>query len=102
MIYFNLLTQAAWRLVAGKPALGGFGRARIERKYWQLRGHIWAYLQKRLVQRAYPKIPKWHRKNPGECFNAGFFRCLGYNFGICSKFALAMRPQLALANIATD
>jgi hypothetical protein len=35
--------------------------------------------------RAYPKIPKWHRKNPGECFNAGFFRCLGYNFGICSK-----------------
>jgi hypothetical protein len=37
-----------------------------------------------LQLRAYPKIPKWHRKNPGERFNAGFFRCLGYNFGICS------------------
>ncbi|MDR1642052.1 MAG: hypothetical protein LBT59_20380 [Clostridiales bacterium] len=33
---------------------------------------------------AYPKIPKWQRKNPGERFNAGFFRCLGYNFVICS------------------
>jgi hypothetical protein len=33
---------------------------------------------------AYPKIPKWQRKNPGESFNAGFFRCLGYNFGICT------------------
>ncbi|MDR1641328.1 MAG: hypothetical protein LBT59_16685 [Clostridiales bacterium] len=33
---------------------------------------------------AYPKIPKWQRKNPGERFNAGFFRCLGYNFGICT------------------
>jgi hypothetical protein len=36
--------------------------------------------------RAYPKIPKWQRKNPGESFNAGFFRCLGYNFGICFRF----------------
>jgi hypothetical protein len=33
---------------------------------------------------AYPKFPKWRRKNPGECFNAGFFRRLGYNFGICT------------------
>jgi hypothetical protein len=37
-----------------------------------------------IILRAYPKIPKWQRKNPGESFNAGFFRCLGYNFGICS------------------
>jgi hypothetical protein len=29
--------------------------------------------------------PRANRQNPGECFNAGFFRCLGYNFGICSK-----------------
>ncbi|MDR1639011.1 MAG: 4'-phosphopantetheinyl transferase superfamily protein [Clostridiales bacterium] len=33
---------------------------------------------------AYPKIPYWCRKSPGECFNAGLFRHLGYNFGICS------------------
>jgi hypothetical protein len=35
---------------------------------------------------AYPKIPYWCRKSPGECFNAGLLRHLGYNFGICSEF----------------
>jgi hypothetical protein len=43
---------------------------------------------KRLCANKYRAVApptKWHRKNPGECFNAGFFRCLGYNFGICSK-----------------
>jgi hypothetical protein len=37
--------------------------------------------------KAYPKIPYWCRKSPGERFNAGLFRHLGYNFGICSKTA---------------
>jgi probable glucitol transport protein GutA len=46
--------------------------------------YVWIVTLMWLVFGAYPKIPKWQRKNPGESFNAGFFRCLGYNFGICS------------------
>ncbi|MDR1640869.1 MAG: hypothetical protein LBT59_14335 [Clostridiales bacterium] len=41
-------------------------------------GGLMIYFKKMIYAlSAYPKIPKWRRKNPGECFNAGFFRRLG-------------------------